>query len=345
MKVEGKEYRTVWMQDGAVHYIAQDLLPFHFLIRSTASFRDCCRAIRTMEIRGAGAIGTMAGFAMALAAREAAGGDDLSLLRTARIEIESTRPTARNLFYAVEKVFEAALSGPEMAETRAREIADRDAADSRQIGEIGNGLIFPGMSIATHCNAGWLAFTDYGTALSPVYRAHAEGKKIFVYADETRPRGQGARLTAWELGQAGVPHAIIPDNALPWLMSLGRIDLMIVGADCIAANGDTANKIGTLGKALAAKAYGVPFYVAAPTSTIDVRCPDGAGIPIEERNPAEVLYQEGITDDGRLERIRVCAPGSAALNPAFDVTPAGLITGIITEHGIFDPHKLPLKSE
>ena len=339
MKVNGIEYRTVWMKDTSVLFIEQNLLPFQFSIQEAKTFSDSCHAIRTMMVRGAGAIGAIAGFAMAQAALEAPEDNYHQFLAKARIIIESTRPTARNLFHAVEKVYAAALISRNMAVMAAQQVADRDADDSHKIGEFGNELIRDGMNIETHCNAGWLAFVDYGTALSPVYLAHQLGKRIFVYADETRPRSQGARLTAWELKQAGVPHTIIPDNAGAWLMSLGKIDMMIVGADRIAANGDTANKIGTLEKAIAAKEYGIPFYVAAPTSTFDVKCADGKHIPIEERSEEEVLFQDGITADGRLERILVCSPGSSALNPAFDVTPAKYITGIITEKGIIRPDR------
>lgn len=327
------------MKDTSVFFIEQNLLPFQFSIQEAKTFSDSCHAIRTMMVRGAGAIGAIAGFAMAQAALEAPEDNYHQFLAKARIIIESTRPTARNLFHAVEKVYAAALISRNMAVMAAQQVADRDADDSHKIGEFGNELIRDGMNIETHCNAGWLAFVDYGTALSPVYLAHQLGKRIFVYADETRPRSQGARLTAWELKQAGVPHTIIPDNAGAWLMSLGKIDMMIVGADRIAANGDTANKIGTLEKAIAAKEYGIPFYVAAPTSTFDVKCADGKHIPIEERSEEEVLYQDGITADGRLERILVCSPGSSALNPAFDVTPAKYITGIITEKGIIRPDR------
>ncbi len=325
------------MEGTSVFFIEQNLLPFHFNIQEAKTFSDSCHAIRTMMVRGAGAIGAIAGFAMAQAALEAPETDYHAFINNARLTIESTRPTARNLFYAVQKVYNAALISPAAAVSTAQQVADRDVADSRKIGEFGNMLIREGMNIETHCNAGWLAFVDYGTALSPVYLAHQQGKRIFVYADETRPRSQGARLTAWELNQAGVPHTIIPDNAGAWLMSLGKIDMMIVGADRIAANGDTANKIGTLEKAIAAKEYGIPFYVAAPTSTIDMECADGSHIPIEERNEDEVLYQDGIADDGCRVRILVCSPGSSAFNPSFDVTPAKYITGIITEKGIIKP--------
>ncbi len=315
--------------------IDQNLLPFDFKVVECRDFRETCLAIRNMTIRGAGAIGAAAGYAMAQAA--GAGTESLS---DARRIIESTRPTARNLFYATGRVFQAALASPEAAEAEAERLADEDAEASQRIGELGNALIPEQAGILTHCNAGWLAFVDYGTALSPVYQAHQSGKKIFVYADETRPRAQGARLTAWELSQAGIPHAIIPDNAAAWYMAQGRISLVIVGADRIAANGDTANKIGTLEKAITANYYNIPFYVAAPVSTMDFDCPDGSRITIEERSQDEVLYQEGITEDGKRERIRVCSPGSPALNPAFDVTPARLITAFITEKGILKPQEL-----
>jgi S-methyl-5-thioribose-1-phosphate isomerase len=334
MIVKGKEYRTVWMENGSVFMIEQNVLPFDFRIIECRDYIETCRAIRDMVIRGAGAIGAAAGFAMAQATLEAPTDQYLPFINRARAEIESTRPTARNLFYAVEKVFLAASASVTAAVIEAQEIADEDALASRKIGEVGSELIKEGYGIATHCNAGWLAFVDYGTALSPIYMSYQQGKNILVYVDETRPRGQGARLTAWELNNAGIPHVIIPDNATAWYMAQGKINLMIVGADRIAANGDTANKIGTLEKAIAAKYYNIPFYVAAPTSTIDYNCPDGSHIIIEERSRDEVLYQEGLTDDGRREKILVSSPGSSALNPAFDVTPASLITGFITEKGI-----------
>jgi len=337
MEVEGKSYRTVWMQDSSVFLIEQNLLPFEFRIREVTSYPECCRAIETMAVRGAGAIGAMAGFAMALAFLEAPADAILTYTSEARKAIESTRPTARNLFYAVEQVFAAGLISKEEAIRQAYRIADKDAADSKRIGEIGNALIADGTHILTHCNAGWLAFVDYGTALSPVYLAHEQGKEIFIYVDETRPRSQGARLTAWELKNAGIPHVIIPDNAAAHLMSQGKIDMVITGADRIALNGDTAHNIGTLEKAIVAKEYNIPFYIAAPTSTIDPACRRGEDIIIEERDESEVLYQEGPGEDGLIHRILVCSPGSPALNPAFDVTSSRFITGIITEKGLIKP--------
>ncbi len=348
------------MEGNTVFYIEQNRLPFEFIINKAFTYQECCVAICGMQIRGAGAIGAMAGFAMALASvyasRDAFRDHDGNIspkdyhafLRAARSEIEATRPTARNLFYATELVFDAGMRSPAEALAEAQRVADRDAADSKQIGEYGNSLIRDGARILTHCNAGWLAFVDFGTALSPVYMAHKSGKKVFVYADETRPRSQGARLTAWELFQEGVPHVIIPDNAGASLMAQGNVDMVITGADRIAANGDTANKIGTLEKAIIAHEFGIPFYIAAPTSAFDPACASGKDIVIEERDEDEVRYQEGPDADGAMRRILVCSPGSHALNPAFDVTPAKYITGFITEGGIYslrdDPSLiLPLK--
>ena len=336
MKVDGREYRTVWMEGSKVFLIDQNLLPFTFRIAELKTCKECCDAISSMTIRGAGAIGALAGFAMALAFHEAPS-DFLPFVMKARAEIEATRPTARNLFYAVEKVFNAGLISRETAVAEALHLADKDADDSKMIGEAGNKLIPNGARIETHCNAGWLAFVDYGTALSPIFLANEQFKDVFVYVDETRPRGQGARLTAWELKNAGIRHVIIPDNAGAYLMSLGKIDLVITGADRIAINGDTANKIGTLEKAIVAKEYNIPFYIAAPTSTIDISSRTGNNIIIEERSPDEVLFQEGPGEDGKIHKILVCSPGSPALNPAFDVTPARYITGIITEKGIINP--------
>jgi methylthioribose-1-phosphate isomerase len=334
VEVQGKNYRTVWMEHSFVFYIEQNLLPFTFQIKVSENYLESCRAIKEMRVRGAGAIGAMAGFAMAQAFIEAPVKDSGNFILKARSDIESTRPTARNLFYATEKVFNAGLVSVENAIHEAKEIADKDADDSLRIGEYGNALIQDGSRILTHCNAGWLAFVDFGTALSPVYRAHEEGKNIFVYADETRPRSQGARLTAWELNNAGIPHAIIPDNAAAHYMSTGKIDLVLVGADRIAQNGDVANKIGTLEKAIIAHEFGIPFYVAAPFSTFDKNSKSLSDFIIEERDEEEVLFQEGPDDRGHMHRIRVCSPGSHALNPAFDATPAKYITGIITEKGI-----------
>jgi len=337
MKVNGTHYRTVWMEGSEVLMINQNLLPFEFSIIRLPDYKATCEAICDMRVRGAGAIGVTAGYAMAQAFGSARGDTD-AYVKEARRRIELTRPTARNLFYAVEKVFMAgAGGGPENAFAEAERLAEDDIRTSKLIGEYGNEILADKVNIETHCNAGWLAFADYGTALSPVYCAAASGKKVFVYVDETRPRSQGARLTAWELANENIPHAIIPDNAGAWLMWQGKIDVMIVGADRIARNGDVANKIGTLEKAIAAKEFGVPFYVAAPLSTFDLNCPNGSSIPIEERNTEEILYQTGPDRMGKIHEILVCSPGSNAINPAFDVTPARLITAIITEFGIIKP--------
>ena len=338
MKVEGKDYRTVWMEGNTVCLIEQNLLPFEFKIFRAENYKETCMVISTMIVRGAGAIGATAAYAMAQAFVE--NGTDPEFVENARQEIENTRPTAQNLFYATERVYRAGQVSVEQAVNEAQKIADEDADACKKIGELGNDLIKDGANIETHCNAGWLAFVDYGSALSPVYAAHRSGKQVLVYADETRPRGQGARLTAWELKNEDVPHVIIPDNAGAHLMSNGKIDMMIVGSDRIAANGDVANKIGTLEKAIVAKYYGIPFYVAAPTSTIDFDCASGKDIPIEERHQDEVLFQSGPNAEGKLEKVLISSPGSEAINPAFDVTPAELVTAIITEKGIFKPGEL-----
>jgi len=333
MRVNNKHYRTVWLDGNSVFLIDQNQLPYEFKIFGAKTYQETCQAIRTMIVRGAGAIGATAGFAMAQAFLAKAD------TAKAKKEIESTRPTAQNLFYAVNRVYNS-----ENPVAEAQKIANEDALNCQRIGELGNDLIKNGMRIETHCNAGWLAFVDHGSALSPIYAAKNSGKDIFVYVDETRPRSQGARLTAWELQNENVPYTIIPDNAGAHLMSQGKVDLMIVGADRIAANGDVANKIGTLEKAIAAKEYGIPFYVAAPSSTLDQNCASGQDIPIEERSADEVLYQTGKTKEGESKTILVCAPGSTAFNPAFDVTPAKYITGIITEKGIIKPNKQAIKA-
>jgi S-methyl-5-thioribose-1-phosphate isomerase len=343
MKVGDKFYQTVWMEGTSVFMIQQNRLPFQFQIHECKTYWDTCIAITDMIVRGAGAIGAAAGFAMAQAFLAINTRERLKMIREARSDIENTRPTAKNLFYAVDKVYQAGLVSVENAVAEAQKVAEEDAGFSKAIGEYGSALIHKKANILTHCNAGWLAFVDYGTALAPVYLAKRQGKKVFVYVDETRPRGQGARLTAWELKNDNVPHVIIPDNAAASLMAQGKIDMVITGADRIATNGDTANKIGTLGRAILAKEYGIPFYIAAPTSTFDMKCSTGKKIPIEERSQDEVLYQVGTDDNGNLVKILVCSPGSGAYNPAFDVTPAKYITGIITEKGIVKADRMSIK--
>jgi len=331
MRVNGQHYRTVWLDGSSVKMINQPLLPHSFEIFECATYQDTARAIREMIVRGAGAIGAAAGFGMAQAAL--AGTD----LHTAKSVLDTTRPTARNLFYATERVLRA---GREGAVKEAQAIADEDVDFCQRIGQFGSELIRDGSRILTHCNAGWLAFVDWGSALSPVYSAIRQGKNVFVWVDETRPRCQGARLTAWELAQEGVPHTVIADNAAGYYMKRGEIDLVIVGADRVTANGDVANKIGTYEKAVLAKENGIPFYVAVPSSTIDFRLNSGSEIPIEERSEDEVLYMFGINDKGERARVRIAPQGTKASNPAFDVTPARYVTGFITERGIFKPYEL-----
>ncbi len=342
MNVNNKHYLTIWFQNGIVYMINQDLLPFRFEIYESKSYTDTCFAIKNMIVRGAGAIGAAAGFAMAQAFLQCDG--NLNFVQKAKSEIEATRPTARNLFFATERVYRAGLLAVKNAEKEAQQIALEDIDAGKMIGFYGNEIIKDGMQILTHCNAGWLGFVDYGSALSPIYHAKNEGKNLFVYADETRPRGQGARLTAWELQNEKIPHLIVPDNAGAFLMSKGKIDMIITGADRIAANGDAANKIGTFEKAIIAKTFGIPFYIAAPTSTFDINCKNGDEIIIEVRSEDEVLYQTGINEKGELSRILVCSPGSNAYNPAFDVTPASYITGFITEKGIIEPNVNAIKN-
>ncbi len=334
MKVNGINFETVWMEGHQLKMIHQNKLPWEFAIHTCENHLESSEAIREMVVRGAGAIGAAAAYAMAQAFMQAPTHSRDEFLSNAKIAIENTRPTARNLFYAVDKVFEAGKNSVEAAISEAHNIANKDKEDSRNIGLFGSELFKLKTRVLTHCNAGWLAFVDYGTALSPVYTACNQGKEVFVYAGETRPRAQGARLTAWELHNENIPHLIIPDTAAASLMAQGLVDLIIVGADRIAMNGDVANKIGTLDRAILAHYYNIPFYVAAPGSTIDPYCTNGKEIVIEYRSTDEVLYQQGPDEHGNLHKIRVVSYGTEAWSPAFDVTPAKLITGIITEKGI-----------
>lgn len=329
------------MEDGIVKMIDQPKLPHRFAITSLPHHIDTARAISTMIVRGAGAIGATGAYGMAQAALEAPSGNFHAYIAAAANTMRHTRPTAQNLFYGIQFVLNAIeAEGDDIGQARAaavaaaQAVADDDDASCRAIGENGAGLVPDQARVSTHCNAGWLAFVDWGSALSPLYVAHRGGKDVFVFVDETRPRSQGARLTAWELGQEGVPHAVIADNAAGHYMRTGQVNMVIVGSDRIAANGDVANKIGTYTSALAAKASGVPFFVAAPTTTIDTDCPSGDAIPIEERSDEEVRYTWGWSDDGQFIRVRTVPDGSPGRNPAFDVTPAELVAGIITEKGV-----------
>ena len=347
MRVNGTSYRTVWMKNGSVHLIDQNLLPFEFNIKECRTHEATAAAIEDMAVRGAPAIGAAAGFAMAQAFGEAPRSNLWGYAREARQRIEATRPTARDLFFATESVWNAAASASQKGcaattavETAGR-LADESVAASRRMGELGRKIIPENARILTHCNAGWLANVDYGSATAPIYSSAGLGNRVHIWVSETRPRSQGARLTAWELQNERVSHQIIADNAAGHLMSRGEVDLVITGADRIAKNGDVANKVGTLEKAICAKEFGIPFYAAAPLSTFDFGISGGDGIPIEHRSEDEIFFQSGPDKDGVWRKIRVTAPESPALNPAFDVTPARYITGLITERGIFRPGEWP----
>jgi methylthioribose-1-phosphate isomerase len=348
--VEGVHHRTIWRgADGAIEAIDQRRLPFSFEVASITSVEAMVEAIADMTVRGAGLIGAAAGYGMELAAREAAPATDpLAHLERSAAALVASRPTAVNLAWAVDRQ-RRALDGivdpaelVRVAAATADAIADEDAAACAAIGRHGLPLLAEihertgrTVNVLTHCNAGWLAFVDHGTATAPIYAAHDAGIPVHVWVDETRPRNQGARLTAWELGQHGVPHTLIADNAGGHLMQQGQVDLVITGTDRTSANGDVANKIGTYLKALAAHDNGVPFYVALPSSTIDWALTDGlAGTPIESRHADEVLRMEGIGPDGELTEVRIAPEGTPAANHAFDVTPARLVTALISERGI-----------
>ena len=327
MKVNGRDLRAVeWAEDG-IRYLDQRALPGSVHIGTARTVEDAARAIEDMAVRGAPLIGVFAAYGLALAARRG------EALDAARARLAGTRPTAVNLRAGLAAV-RAAAPDPAAMLRAARAFDEAEVAAAAAIGTHGLELFRRGTRVLTHCNAGWLAVQDWGTALAPVYRAARAGLEPFVWVSETRPRLQGARLTAWELREEGVAHMLIADAAAAHLIQRGQVDLVLVGADRIAANGDTANKIGTYARALAARAHGVPFYVAAPFSTIDRQAASGAEIPIEERSPDEVLTIEGTDESGAIVRVRVAPAGTTALNPAFDVTPHSLITGIVTPIGI-----------
>ncbi|PWS37640.1 S-methyl-5-thioribose-1-phosphate isomerase [Falsiroseomonas bella] len=348
MKIDGIHYRSVWVDrdDGwSVRIFDQTKLPWAIEILRLTDADQAAHAIRTMQTRGAPLIGAVAAYGVALAMRA-----DASTAHLDRVVemLGKTRPTAINLRWALERM-RAALHNLSPADrvaaayAEAAAICDDDVETCRRIGEHGLPLLREiaarkgpdqRVNVLTHCNAGWLATVDYGTALSPIFQAHDEGLNVHVWVDETRPRNQGAALTAFELVKHGVPHTVVADNAGGHLMQHGEVDICIVGTDRVTRQGDVANKIGTYLKALAAKDNGVPFWVALPHSTLDMRARDGvAEIPIEERAEAEVTDLTGRAADGRIETIRVVAEGSPAANPAFDVTPARLVTGLITERG------------
>src|SRR3989338_2121119 len=346
MLVNNENYRTVWMQDSFVYLINQQLLPHKFEIYKSKNYIETADAIKTMIVRGAPAIGATGAFGIAQAALDFNGKDFENFkihLRKAEQVLKSARPTANDLAFGTDFVLNKALDNFDVeiakkyALKAANEYADWNAELCRQIGENGNKLIKNNQNILTHCNAGALACVDFGTALSPIRIAHYNKKNVFVYVDETRPRNQGASLTAWELAQEKISHAIIADNAAGHFMKKGKIDFAIVGADRIAMKGDVANKIGTYEKAVLAKENNIPFYVAAPLSTFDIKCSSGDEIPIEERSEDELLYIHGIDEDKKIKKIRIAPQESTAKNPAFDVTPAKYITGIITEKGVINP--------
>ncbi len=351
MKIGNKHYRTIWLHPSdptVVQIIDQRTLPFSFEIENISNWQMMATAIKEMHLRGAGLIGAAAGYGMYLATLDAGEKTFMKYLQYVADELKSTRPTAVNLARAVDIQIENLnkCSDKEGCITTSRKtaqlIADEDVLMCRKIGQNGLKLIEKiskrkngnTVNILTHCNAGWLAFVDYGSATAPVYAAHDAGIAVHVWVDETRPRNQGARLTAWELLQHGVPHTVIPDNAGGHLMQHGMVDIVITGADRVTAAGDAANKIGTYLKALAAKDNDIPFYVALPSSTFDWEIDNGVDeIPIEQRDAREVKYISGFDGSGERE-VLIMPEGSPVANYGFDVTPAGLITGLITEKGV-----------
>ena len=357
-----RHFRTVTFdaQHNAVRLIEQRLLPHTFQLVSALNFQETARAIQDMVVRGAGAIGATAAYGLAQGARAFRGRDLAKFLgHVERVcdTLKAARPTAVDPFNAIKFVRQAMRAGQTVEEQQAlalaaaEEFADEDVRHCEDIGRHGAKLIRNGMNILTHCNAGWLAFVDVGSATAPIYAAQAQGRKFHVYCDETRPRSQGATLTAWELAQQKISHQVIADNAAGHLMQRGKIDLVIVGSDrTLGRTGEVANKIGTYTKAVLARRHGIPFYVAIPLSTIDWNLKSGFDIPIEERHESEVLGAWGVVANpksatrkpgsARPLYVRVANPTSGALNPGFDVTPAELITGIITPMGILKPRQL-----
>ena len=350
MKIQGKQYQTIWLKEGnpeIVQVIDQRKLPFQFEIFELKTVEDAFFAIKEMVVRGAPLIGVTAACGMYLAILNFDEGDFEKYINEKADYLKSSRPTAVNLAFAVDEMVEFILSNKPDSELvqkvlqKATSLKEKEIEYSNKIGEFGLEIIEEiyqknkqAVNILTHCNAGWLACIDWGTATAPIYKAHLKGIPVHVWVDETRPRNQGARLTAFELSEEGVPHTVIPDNTGGHLMQHGLVDLVIVGSDRTTATGDVANKIGTYLKALAAKDNNIPFYVALPSSTFDFTLEDGlTGIPIEQRDATEVSEIEGWTENG-IQTVRLIPEKSVAANYGFDVTPARLITGLITERGI-----------
>ncbi len=360
MRIDGTHYRSIWMDDnpGTVKVIDQRVLPFEFRILELTSSEDAFNAISNMTVRGAPLIGATAAFGLYLAAFQSDPDKWCEEVIAAAEKLISARPTAVNLKYAVDLLMEKVTCAASR-ESMIKELfhlsirfAEDEVNRSRKIGEHGVRLIreagekIPGpVNILTHCNAGWLACIDYGTALAPIYLAHDQGIALHVWVDETRPRNQGARLTAYELGKHGVPHTVIVDNAGGHLMQQGKVDLVIVGSDRTTRTGDVANKIGTYLKALAARDNDIPFYVALPSSSIDFELSNGQEIEIENRDPEEITHMEGLDlKSGANITIRILPEGSPVVNPGFDVTPARLVTGLITDKGICEASEIGIQT-
>ncbi len=352
MKIEGKEYRTIWYEGNVVKIIDQTKLPHQFIIKEIKNVKDAINAISIMEVRGAPLIGGTAAYGIALAVQE---NNDPEFIKKSAKELIESRPTAINLKWAVDRMMNK-LSGInsdqilDIALNEAKEICNEDEKFCENIGINGLKIIEKiynkkknTVNILTHCNAGWLATIDWGTATSPIYHAHQKGIKVHVWVDETRPRNQGANLTSFELNEEGISNTVITDNAGGILMQRGEVDMCIVGTDRTLSNGDVCNKIGTYLKALSAKDNNVPFYVALPSSTIDWSIKDHRQIPIEERNSEELSHVEGIDENNEIKKVRIYPQKSKSLNLAFDITPAKLVTGLITEKGICEASEKGLK--
>ena len=352
MRIENKAYRTIWFENNLVKIIDQTKLPHQFIIKDLKTVNDAINAIKTMEVRGAPLIGATAAYGLVLSIIQK---NDLSFLKKSSEDLIASRPTAINLKWAVDRMMKK-LSGVNdkdilrLALDEAKDIVEEDVSFCKNIGLNGLKIIEEisnkkkdTVNILTHCNAGWLATIDWGTATSPIYHAHQKGIKVHVWVDETRPRNQGANLTSYELNEEGIPNTVITDNAGGILMQRGQVDMCIVGTDRTLSNGDVCNKIGTYLKALAAKDNNVPFYVALPSSTIDWNIKDYKQIPIEERNSEELSHVEGIDKNNQVTKVRIYPQKSKSMNLAFDVTPAKYVKGLITEKGICEASEKGLK--